>query len=174
MALTKCEECGNDVSTRAKTCPQCGAEVTKRHSKMQWIIIGLATIGIVSCIANEQTKSDLVASENAAIEAKKSPEQKAAELAKKAKNEAEFQRVVTGAKAIKQQAKNPESFKLNSAILMKDGAVCYEYHATNSFNAVVPGVAVLTKSKVTQTNEDWNKFCGGKSGKDYSHARMAL
>ena len=25
MALIKCGECGNDVSTAAKTCPKCGA-----------------------------------------------------------------------------------------------------------------------------------------------------
>ncbi|MCL2656849.1 MAG: zinc ribbon domain-containing protein [Betaproteobacteria bacterium] len=27
MALVKCHECGNDVSTEAKTCPKCGAKV---------------------------------------------------------------------------------------------------------------------------------------------------
>ena len=27
MALTKCPECGNEVSTKAKACPGCGAPV---------------------------------------------------------------------------------------------------------------------------------------------------
>ncbi len=27
MALIKCQECGNEVSTTAKTCPKCGAKV---------------------------------------------------------------------------------------------------------------------------------------------------
>jgi rRNA maturation protein Nop10 len=30
MALTKCKECGNDVSTLAQQCPKCGAPVGER------------------------------------------------------------------------------------------------------------------------------------------------
>lgn len=29
MALVKCKECGNEVSTKAKRCPRCGAKVPK-------------------------------------------------------------------------------------------------------------------------------------------------
>ena len=29
MALVKCKECGNDISTEAKTCPKCGAKNEK-------------------------------------------------------------------------------------------------------------------------------------------------
>ncbi len=32
MALCKCKECGNKVSTKAKTCPSCGAPIKKRTS----------------------------------------------------------------------------------------------------------------------------------------------
>lgn len=175
MALIKCHECGNQVSTDAKTCPQCGAKIRKRHSKGQWLLIGLATVGIVSCIAKTQGNTDRRTNELSAAEAKKSPEQKTAEAAEKLKKEAEFQRVVAGAKVIKQGTKNPDSFNLNSATLMADGSICYEYRATNSFNAVVPGKLVITKNnKTTQKGRDWNKFCGGKTGTDYSHARQAI
>ena len=27
MALVKCKECGKDVSDKAKTCPNCGADI---------------------------------------------------------------------------------------------------------------------------------------------------
>jgi hypothetical protein len=30
MALIKCKECGNEVSSTAKTCPQCGAQVARK------------------------------------------------------------------------------------------------------------------------------------------------
>lgn len=30
MALTKCKECGNKVSTKAKACPDCGAPIKKK------------------------------------------------------------------------------------------------------------------------------------------------
>ncbi|WP_255368720.1 hypothetical protein [Polaromonas sp. OV174] len=132
-------------------------------------------MGIVSCIANTQDAADKRATKLAAVEAEKSPEQKIAEAAEKVKKEAEFQRIVAGAKVIKQGAKNPNSFSLNSAVLMADGSICYEYRATNSFNAVVPGKLVITQNnKATQEGRDWNKFCGGKTGTDYSHARQAL
>jgi hypothetical protein len=32
VALKKCKECGNDVSTKAKACPQCGAPIRKEIS----------------------------------------------------------------------------------------------------------------------------------------------
>jgi predicted amidophosphoribosyltransferase len=32
MALIKCGECGREVSTTAKVCPQCGAKVKKSQS----------------------------------------------------------------------------------------------------------------------------------------------
>lgn len=28
MAMTKCKECGKEISTTAKTCPHCGASTT--------------------------------------------------------------------------------------------------------------------------------------------------
>ncbi|WP_412514572.1 MULTISPECIES: zinc-ribbon domain-containing protein [Shewanella] len=32
MALVKCKECGEEVSTKAKTCPKCGAKApTKQY-----------------------------------------------------------------------------------------------------------------------------------------------
>jgi len=170
MALIKCKECGNQVSSVAKTCPGCGAKTPKRHTKAQWLFIGLATVGIVSCIANTQNKEEAAA----AVEAKKTPEQRAAESAAKLKKEAEFQRVVAGAKLLKQGAKNPKSFELDSALLMADGTICYQYHATNSFNAVVPGFYALSATKGSDQVSDWNKWCGGKTGTDFTYARRAL
>lgn len=40
MTLFKCEECGNDVSTKAKACPKCGARTTK-STKPIWLVICL-------------------------------------------------------------------------------------------------------------------------------------
>ena len=174
MALVKCQECGNQISTDAKACPQCGAKARPAHSKGQWLFIGLATIGIVSCIAKSQTDTEQSAAALSAVESQKSPEQRLAEKAQKAKSEAEFQSVVKGAKMLKSSMKNPDSFKLNSAIKMDDGTICYQYRSTNSFNAIVPGYFVSFANKGSQSVGDWNKFCAEKSGTDYSHARQAL
>ena len=39
MALMKCKECGEDVSSKAKTCPKCGAKVPKKTSLLTWLVL---------------------------------------------------------------------------------------------------------------------------------------
>lgn len=51
MALTKCKECGEQVSTKAETCPKCGAKRKKKTSLFTWlvlIVIVLVAIGTIS------------------------------------------------------------------------------------------------------------------------------
>jgi hypothetical protein len=49
MALTKCTECGHDVSTRAKACPSCGAPAQK-PSDVRLGLFLVAVIGIAALI----------------------------------------------------------------------------------------------------------------------------
>src|SRR5437879_5278346 len=46
MALTKCKECGHEVSNKAKTCPQCGSPIPKRTSLVTWMVVGL--LGLIA------------------------------------------------------------------------------------------------------------------------------
>lgn len=39
MALIKCKECGTEVSSKAKTCPKCGAKPTKKTSLITWFVL---------------------------------------------------------------------------------------------------------------------------------------
>jgi hypothetical protein len=59
MALTKCHECGQDVSTQAKACPTCGAKV-KKPSGTRLILFLLAVLGVFGLITlatkNQQTQ----------------------------------------------------------------------------------------------------------------------
>lgn len=51
MSLIKCKECGKDVSNKAKTCPNCGAEVKAGFSIIKAvgaIFFGLIIIGFIS------------------------------------------------------------------------------------------------------------------------------
>ena len=50
MALTKCHECGQDVSTQAKACPTCGAKV-KKPSGIRLLLFVLAVPGVLGLIA---------------------------------------------------------------------------------------------------------------------------
>lgn len=49
MALTKCHECGHDVSTQANACPTCGARV-KEPSGARLGLFLLAVMGVLGLI----------------------------------------------------------------------------------------------------------------------------
>lgn len=173
MAMATCKECGGAVSTKAGVCPHCGAKI-KRTSGVTWLVLGFLVIVGGAVLGPAMRGSDDGASGNAQKAAAlpgKTPEQVKAEAAEKAKQEAEFQRVVAVARAVKAGMKNPASFELVNAIYMPDGTVCLTYRGTNSFNAVVTqNTGVDAKGKVVT----WNAKCGGKTGNDYRAARMAV
>jgi threonyl-tRNA synthetase len=111
------------------------------------------------------------------------PEQhaeKAAKEAEKAAKEAQFQRDVLAVRQLRANMKNPESFKLEEALRMSDGTLCLTYRATNSFNAIVPGQAVISKTRITTSDtrerlvSAWNKLCANKSGSNITYIRQAL
>ena len=66
MALIKCKECSNEVSTEAGKCPKCGAKVKKPMSRTTKWILGFLGFAVIA---------------GAASEGMKSPEQKAQEKA---------------------------------------------------------------------------------------------
>ena len=83
-----------------------------------------------------------------------------------AKAEARWQRQVAALGSLRQSMKNPESFVLSTALEMDDGTLCVMYRATNSFNAIVPGQAVITATAIHTSDDTWNSRCGGKRGTD--------
>lgn len=58
MALTKCKECGNKISKKAKTCPQCGAPNKKQTSPVTYLVlVVIILIAFVSIGTNNQSGS---------------------------------------------------------------------------------------------------------------------
>ena len=49
MALKKCRECGNDVSTEAAGCPRCGAVVKKKWTFLR--LLGAAFLLFLTLVA---------------------------------------------------------------------------------------------------------------------------
>lgn len=164
MALIKCHECSSQVSGDAKACPKCGAEVKQPMSRLK--ILFIALLGVVLFQAFRHDNPTQPAPVANAI----TP----AQAAENNKRETEFQTVVMGAKMVKAGQKNPASFHLTSAGMTPEGSICYKYRSTNSFNAVVPGTYVISKSGGSAEAAAWNKYCAGKSATDYSHASEAL
>lgn len=51
MALIKCRECGNLVSTQAKACPSCGAKPKAKTSMVTWLVLAVIVFfALKSCI----------------------------------------------------------------------------------------------------------------------------
>lgn len=80
--------------------------------------------------------------------------------------EQNFQRAVTGAKALRGMMRDPDSFRLTSVhVIAEDqkssGAACYEYRSRNGFGGYTQGQAVLTpKGKLFADNAAvWNAHC---------------
>lgn len=44
MALKKCKECGKDISTKAESCPNCGAKQPKKTSLFTWLVLVFFTL----------------------------------------------------------------------------------------------------------------------------------
>jgi len=56
MAMKKCKECGNEVSTKAESCPKCGAVLKKKTGCLGYIGIGifiLFMLGVISSLIDD-------------------------------------------------------------------------------------------------------------------------
>lgn len=59
MALKKCHECGTQVSTEAKSCPNCGAPVKDQNAEFaKQVLAGIAGIAIVWMVLTASCSSD--------------------------------------------------------------------------------------------------------------------
>jgi hypothetical protein len=94
----------------------------------------------------------------------------AAANAETEKDNVYFQFAVQGVKALRDEMRNPDSFKLSQAILMPDGAACYTYRAQNGFGGMNEGYFVLPPDGQGRTNEEdgfssaWKKECVKQGG----------
>lgn len=56
MAIVKCRECGADVSTKAKSCPNCGAKAPRKTSRTTWLILSLIVLVVVFTAFGDKTE----------------------------------------------------------------------------------------------------------------------
>ena len=175
MALITCQECKHEVSTEAKTCPNCGAKVRppkKPMSSTMKVLLGLLGIGLLASVMVEDNKKDEVKKTEEQRVASMTPEQRENEKAAKAKRDTQLQMAGAGALTIKKAMKDPEAFELKSLVVKPNGTACYEYRAKNSFGAILPSSAVLSSKGTLLTQERdgnsfvavWNKECTPAGG----------
>lgn len=166
MAIVKCKECGKDKSQKAEVCPHCGFK-QRKTSFFTWLVAIFIGLPMLISIF-------IGASHESAAPKPMTPE----ELAVKKKEDAAVQRAAAGAVLLKKAMRDPDTFKLESALIIDGrGAVCYDYRAKNGFGGVTPGHAVLSSDgKKFKTDEMdgfamlWNKECADKSGTETATA----
>ncbi len=165
MALTKCNECGTDISDKATACPKCGAPASKPKKKtglLTWIFAAvIAFVAISALTANHNAAS---------VSTQTAPAAKPGPTAQQKLEESDRMNAGALVLMLRKSAKDPDSFKLHSATVTKDGAGCVEYSATNSFNARLRAIAVVTRGKTAVSNSPatWNKLCAHKDSTDYT------
>lgn len=161
--MPKCQ-CGNDVDSKAKFCPRCGhrrftGSLVKFLAWFFGIIVGLGFVGAMSSKFGPSTPAP-------------SPAEQNAKRAADAIDEMKVERAVLGAKQLRDSMRNPDSFKLSQALIMDDGAVCYEYRAQNGFGGMNVGQAALSPKGKFKSSESegfsalWKRECANKLGTD--------
>ena len=170
MALIVCKECGAQVSTKAASCPSCGAARPKPTSAVTKLVAGLLIFGVVMAVIGSIVGPDRSGSSATAAA---DPPKKVLSPAEQKRN-AQQTMAAVGAQALKKASKDPDSFEMKEVNLMPDGAACYTYRARNSFNAMLQGEAIMTdkgKLLVHEQNGNtfvsaWNRSCTKDGGED--------
>lgn len=124
-----------------------------------WVLTALViVIGIVSAINSSPARQ----AQRAA--------QEASDTAAKQAREAHFQLALGGALTLRGRMRNPDTFKISSAIVMPDNTVCYEYRSQNGFGGMGNGRAMLyagillSPALEEHHSKLWEMKCVGQSG----------
>ena len=156
MALTKCADCGGQLSDAAVRCPGCGAPPPKKKMRksLQWLLWCLLAAAALPVI--------LGSNQPQAVKAQ-------SELDKK--QEAEDMRALyVLVLTLRKGAKDPDSLKVHNAFITSVGASCVEYSATNSYNARLRAFAIAPRGKdaVFDDVAAWNKLCANLPSTNYT------
>lgn len=81
MALRKCKECGQQISTKAASCPNCGAVLKKKTGCFTWLVAGffiLVIIGVIGSLSNKDSNKSGSTSHSStpSVSSKDKPQQK--------------------------------------------------------------------------------------------------
>lgn len=145
MTMTTCDECGKSLSTKAKTCPHCGA-IPASGPSVAFVLIVVVLIGIaISAIFRSDPPPK--------------PPKTTAELA------ADWRYQMAGAAAIrlKKNLREPDSLEIISIFSdEKANTLCLKYRARNGFGGFSIEYWIITDETSSQEADDWNRHCTGE------------
>lgn len=161
MSLTKCRECGNQVSTTASVCPQCGAKVRKPTSLIGVAVVVAALLLFFQCSSQPAKQTA----------APKTPEQ----IARQKADEDRFTITAGMVLQLRKAMRNPASFQLEEAYANDDATlICVRYRGQNGFGGMNVETAIAVNGVLISSSKDWNKRCAGVALHDMKHVRHAI
>ena len=161
MSMTSCKECGNQVSTKAKTCPKCGAKTSSGWG-IGKVLVAIIVIGAVVGAVTGSIEGDKRAQSEASAEATRraalTPEQRKAEDEAKVLDEQRGNARIACEEFVKKTLHDPGSaefsdFRTYPASRAKNGiwTVTVTGRAKNGFNALRQ-LAVRCQTELTNGN----------------------
>ncbi|EKT4488947.1 MULTISPECIES: zinc-ribbon domain-containing protein [Shewanella] len=175
MALVKCKECGEQVSTKAKSCPKCGAKPPKKTSFLTWAVLAFIVITVYGAYQQESNMTP----EQKAARAEKREVEKAEEAKRDAEKKAaqdekykEYAWIEKGKDAVLARLKDPKSAEFKDVYFFRGAdnvpMTCGQVNSKNSFGGFVgfqhfvsggsPDMTFL-QNEVDDFASVWNKFC---------------
>ena len=103
--FVKCKTCGKDMSSKASTCPSCGAKQKKKLKKIYWVGIVLGVLFLIG-IMNAPDKSNGVDSPKTNVTIKSTNSNADADSIIKPENQVLFEGVISKYISAYKQAKN--------------------------------------------------------------------
>ena len=152
MALVKCKECNNQISTDANKCPQCGAKQNKGEFRktLGWIIVVIIAFGVAGRMLEDSPK-----------DVKKPIDQKA----EQEKNNRALRGLIAKKELanIKEALNDPSSLSVNWIGANEKGTViCFDYRAKNGFGGLVKNYTVFINGQPSTDAGVWNSNCSNK------------
>ena len=155
MAVVECKECGARVSTKAASCPACGAKAPKKTTAVTWFAAFAVGVVALNFVLREEAPSN---------QAPMTAEQKAqgAEALQR------YMQVMTAERAIKASLKDPDSAVFSDSVFREPGAVCGYVNARNSFGGLTGNKgylvdtesgAILIEGSTKGFSAAWNTRC---------------
>lgn len=164
MALVKCNECGEKVSTKAKSCPACGAKAPKEKSFIlrSLLLAFIAFVVYVSVTKEETNLTPAQKAEVAAMNTNPADEE----------NAKQYLWMEKGKKAVLERLKDPNSAEFNGVYFSRGAdntpMTCGQVNSKNSFGGFVgfkrfisagsPEFTFL-EGEAKDFSSAWKKYC---------------
>lgn len=143
MALIKCHECAKEISSKASTCPFCGAKPPPSKIKT-WGLVFIIAFFTVAGVAGHKPTPPAAPADPAA--------------------DARMETVVGYASLLKRELRDPSSLEWIDVLANDDASViCFSYRARNGFGGMNVENISIVKGKLWKSNDSWNKHCAGKT-----------